>query len=249
MADYVDTAAQTTIAGLAKHPSPFPSALSPNTTTTPPDDMPSKELFSTDAAPVASKSVPKHDNLPPSLLLRRKKRPPLVARISLPANEVEPFGKSDDPKSPPPTELMSPLPAANKLFAGHTPIFPRSLSPLHAKEDSAPSTPEEVAVEEEEEFLSGPLTLPSMPGDGAEDRIELKALDAELEKIAKVQHLVQDEQAGSGPSQTAEHGGQDSRKGSVEGRRRSSADDIVEVVDGVLLKKPKMNLGAPLGQI
>lgn len=137
---------------------------------------------------------------------------------------------------------MSPLPAANKLHAGHTPIFPRSLSPLHVQEESGPPTPEQ------DEALEGPLTLPAQPGDGAEDRIELRVLDAELEKIAKEQGAVDEPIAGVCISPTSENGGQSNRKGLIETRRRYSAEDA-EVVDGVILKKPRMNLGAPLGQV
>ncbi|KAF2112570.1 hypothetical protein BDV96DRAFT_601970 [Lophiotrema nucula] len=239
-ADYVDKGTQTMIAGLSKHPAAVPPVLHLHTnTTTPPDDMPGKELqLPTDRTPGIMRTGPQASNTSPTLLLRRKNRPPLIARISLPASEY-----TENPRSPPPTEAMlSPLPAANRLHAGHTPIFPRSLSPLRApQDDSGPPTPEQ------EEALTGPLTLPAQPGDGTEDRIELKALDAELEKIAKEQENIE---PGSSPSQSAELGGQHSRKSSAVGggRRRSSASDAVEVVDGVILKKPRMNMGAPLGQ-
>ena len=95
----------------------------------------------------------------------------------------------------------------------------------------------------------GPLTLPAQPGDGTEDRIELKVLDEELERIAKEQGGADTEPETSSPGQHVEHGGQRSREASInDGLRRSSADSV-EVVDGVILKKPKMNMGAPLGQV
>ncbi|KAF2270133.1 hypothetical protein CC78DRAFT_192705 [Lojkania enalia] len=245
MADYVDKSVQTVITGLTKHPSPFAAVLVNGNTTTPPDDMPSKDFFPAQSIPSISKTDPAEVDSSPSLLLRRKTRPPLVARISLPASEVEPEGKAEGPRSPPPTEaLMSPLPAANTLHAGHTPIFPRSLSPLQHKDDSGESTPEE-----REEALSGPLTLPAQPGDGAQDRIELRVLDAELEKIAKEQDAVQLNRSTSRLSQPGEQGGQNSRKGSADSSQRSSQDNTLEMaVDGVILKKPPMNMGAPLGQ-
>ncbi|KAF2477385.1 uncharacterized protein BDR25DRAFT_390040 [Lindgomyces ingoldianus] len=242
MAYYVDRSSQTTIAGLTKHPLAFPPVLSYTDATTPPDDMPSKQLqLATHGTPAITKTAIADQNTSPSRLLRRKRRPPLVARISRQALEVD----AEGPRSPPPTEtVLSPLPAANTLHAGHTPIFPRSLSPLHDQEDnSGPSTPEQEGV------LTGPLTLPAQPGHGLDDRIELRVLDAELEKIAKEQGI---SPLRNGPrsthSQHAENGGQSSLKGSGENRRRPSADDA-EVVDGVILKKPRMNLGAPLGQV
>jgi hypothetical protein len=108
------------------------------------------------------------------------------------------------------------------------------LSPLRDQHDSRELTPEL------DPPLTGALQLPPQPGDGTEDRIELKALDAELEKIAKAQEE-------HDPPPTVAHSRRDSRKDSSEGPGRPSTDDVEEL-DGVLLKKPKMNLGAPLGQ-
>lgn len=239
MAEYVDDATQTIIAGLTKHPSLNPPALYHDGTPTPPEDMPSKELhFPSESTPEISKINTDDRNTSPTLLLRRKNRPQLQARISLPPLDVD----TETPRSPPPTEaVMSPLPAANKLHAGHTPIFPRSPLPLGAKDPSGQSTPEQELV------LEGPLTLPAQPGDGAEDRIELKVLDAELEKIAQERVLKDAPEPTSTLGQDAEDGGSLSRKGSAEsGRSHYSADE--QVVDGVILKKPRMNMGAPLGQ-
>jgi hypothetical protein len=235
MPEYVDKAVQTTIA--ARHPAPKPAVLFDNTTT-PPEEMPSKSRqHSTEAMPSITQTQADAPDLSPTILLGRKKRPNLVTRISLPEADVS------GARSPPPTEaVMSPLPAANRLHAGHTPIFPRALSPLRRLDKSGEST-----ASEQEEYLTGPLMLPPQPGDGAGDRIELKALDAELEKIAKERSLHRDE-PGSSPSQPAEHRGHTSRRasGDVTGQRRSSTEEVE--VDGVILKKPKMNFGAPLGQ-
>ena len=185
LSNYVDASVQTDIAGLAKHPSlrPAPLSLSPRRdATTPPDDMLAEKI----RLPPQSmpNMAPSHTS--PTLLLRRKNRPAMVARISLPPIHYD----DEAPNSPPPTEtVMSPLPAANKLHAGHTPIIPQALSPLPLPGDKStgPSTPE--PLDELDEALTGPLTLPAQPTDGAADRIELKALDAELEKIAKSQKL------------------------------------------------------------
>ncbi|KAF2180718.1 hypothetical protein K469DRAFT_269465 [Zopfia rhizophila CBS 207.26] len=237
---YVDNSAQTIIAGLTKHLSPFPPVLTHTSTTTPPDDVPDKLLTKFDTPPMISTTDTDGMTTSPTLLPKRRKRPPLVTRISLPGLEVG----SEGPRSPPPTDaILSPLPAANVLHAGHTPIVPRALSPLHMQDESGESTPEM------EEPLTGPLTLPAVLGDGAADRIELKVLDAELEKIAQEQgNSHHDDNASVSTSQNVERGGGGSRKGSTDVRRRSSADEV-EVVDGVILKKPKMNLGAPLGQV
>ena len=120
---YVDKAVQTTLAGLAKHPAPTPAALD-TAITTPPPDMPTKNLtLPSEATAAISKSMAGSMNLSPNAL--RKKRPSLVTRISLPED-------SDGRRSPPPTPThagLSPPPERNRLHAGHTPMLPRSLSP------------------------------------------------------------------------------------------------------------------------
>ena len=284
MPHYVDASAQTLIEGLARDPTVHPSALLPPTdTTTPPDDMAIDKL-QIDSTPTISKTN-MDSPTSPTLLLRRKKRPSLVARISMPKSIFDKVKFDDeDPASPPPTEaVLSPLPAANRLHAGHTPIIPGARSPL-PQEESGPPTPVE------DEALRGPLFLPPQPGDGAEDTIPLTALDAELERVRLEQEKEEGEQSVSPPpaptddpnldpepsqplsavepsnippsddSTQLERNISNESRGSSDssdktGRstdysiatRRSSADDA-EVFDGVILKKPKMNLGAPLGQ-
>jgi hypothetical protein len=236
MPDYVDKSSQTTIAGLAKHPLQIPPILV-DQSTTPPEDTRDKNLSqppSSQAALSASTMQAANLNASPSMLLR-KKRPNLVARISLP-----PLGfDAESPPSPPPTQaVLSPLPLNNRLHAGHTPIEPgRSLSPLPGGDDiSRESTPEP----DQDASLQGPLMLPALPGDGSEDRIELRALDNVLERIATEQGTLEQPVAESSSSQSAEAGRHGSRQGST--------DSQVEVVDGVRLKTPRMNMGAPLGQ-
>jgi hypothetical protein len=235
----------------------------------------------------------------PTLLLRRKKRPSMVARISMPKSAFENIRFDvENPASPPPTEaVMSPLPAANRLHAGHTPIIPRARSPLPQDESDPPSP---VA----DQPLSGPLFLPPQPGDGAEDAIPLTVLDAELERLRLEQE--REEQAEGAPTQpepvpiqaptgdsepsqlqlqpavdsidatqhnhpsqavyneseiithsftsstntrrASDNSGETRRSSDNSGGTRRSSHDEVEVVDGVRLKKPRMNLGAPLGQ-
>lgn len=222
--NYVDKSVQTTISGLTKHASPNPPALAGLEPTTPPEDMPAKDVQNRNSA----------SNAPPSLLMRRKQQASFVRNFTLPSDFDE-----EGSHSPPPTEaLLSPLPAANKLHAGHTPIMPRSLSPLRRFEEHSRESSPEI-----DEPLTGPLMLPALPGDGAEERIELKVLDAALENIAKAQSR------DSTPSpSTEENEPRRSRAGSAADARRRSSTDAVEVVDGVILKKPRMNMGAPLGQ-
>ncbi|KAF1970843.1 hypothetical protein BU23DRAFT_556546 [Bimuria novae-zelandiae CBS 107.79] len=241
MVIYVDCGCQTEIAGLCEDAAPVPLALkkpqAPIETPTPPDDMAlDKTQFPTQDAPVK----PYQDdqlatNLRPSMLLKRKSRPPMIARISLPALSIG----NENPLSPPPTEaVMSPLPAANKLHAGHTPIIPRAMSPLPPSE--GPASPGD-------EGLSGPLTLPPQPGDGTEETIPLHVLAQELEKLALQQERTTLRSGDSEPEPDHEDDAAPlSRKASRGSQRNPS--DTVEVVDGVILKKPKMNMGAPLGQ-
>ena len=241
MVNYVERGCQTEIQGLCKDPARVPHALkssqAPADTPTPPDDM------ALDKAQFASLQPHQDDrsnsNLQPSMLLKRKARPVMVARISLPASDIG----NEDPPSPPPTEaLMSPLPAANRLHAGHTPIIPRALSPLPDSE--GPSTPDG------DDGLTGPLTLPPQPGDGTEDTIPLSVLDQELEKLRLEQERSADRSDSATEADDPVHEDDAvplSRRSSKEGAHKHVADEV-EVFDGVILKKPKMNMGAPLGQ-
>ncbi|KAJ4356404.1 uncharacterized protein N0V89_004437 [Didymosphaeria variabile] len=243
MVHYVSRSSQTDIQGLCKDPAPRPQALiSPQAATgtpTPPDDMAlDKSQFPVPDAP--QKSYPptgdyNTTNMQPSMLLKRKARPVLKARISIPGPAIF----DENPRSPPPTEaVMSPLPAANKLHAGHTPILPRALSPLPPSE--GPSSPGE-------EYLSGPLTLPPQPGDGADDTISLHVLDQELEKLRIAQERSSSRSDSAEPEGEVRHEDDAmplSRRTSKESRKTPPD----EVIDGVLLKKQRMNMGAPLGQ-
>ncbi|KAF2801339.1 uncharacterized protein BDZ99DRAFT_469773 [Mytilinidion resinicola] len=124
-----------------------------------------------------------------------------------------------------PAPLHSPLPKANLMYAGHTPLLPGSPSPEH-RSPTAETTPEQ--------YLDGPLTLPLAPGDGSDDGISLRALGERLADIAKERV-------------------EDTLEGQV--RVKSETVEIVlnrkEIeADGILLKKTQpMNMGAPMGQI
>lgn len=239
MANYVDSSTQTIWAGLAKRASIRPEILftAPDTTT-PPD-----EIITEKGQTLDNMSATTSAHVAPTLLERRKDRPGLVARISLPSSEID----DEVLPSPPPTQaLLSPVPAANKLHAGHTPLIPRALSPVPGDEEEQPVREERVATPEYDQGLTGPLILPTNPVDGAEDHIALDVLDDELEKVAKEQDRFSKLRDAPEPTpvETTDDGRSLSRKISTD----SHKSEDVEVVDGVRLKSPPLNFGMPLGQ-
>ncbi|KAF2751170.1 hypothetical protein M011DRAFT_455223 [Sporormia fimetaria CBS 119925] len=219
---YVDREVQTDIAGLAKHPAPVPKVLTGQAVdATPPEDTALPKLTMPPHQPIR----PAHDN--PAQQLRRGfglQRP----------------GGDERPASPPPTLAVdSPLPEANTLHAGHTPLVPEvSLSPTRNQESSRDDSPDS------DPGLSSALMLPTLPSDGASDRIELRMLDRELEKIAKAQRKEEEAEK----SRSAERTRSESSGESIRSQGQSLVLEPPEAPDGVILKKPKMNLGAPLGQ-
>ena len=122
--------------------------------------------------------------------------------------------------SPPPPATLSPFLPMQTLYAGHTPPVPYSPNPeVWVGEDSP------------EEFLSGPLTLPGDPGVESDDTFSVSVLASKLEDLAR------------------------ELKGSPEEPKENKVQTVKEVwrgegfddVDGVLLKKQRMNFGRPLG--
>jgi hypothetical protein len=281
----------------------LPSSPPPDTPTPPHDDMMLTEK------PQFLHAVPEIRRHPPvqpesiarppqtsSLLQRRAAN--LNPHIALPSVS-RPLDELNDevPLSPPTTRaLLSPLPEANTRHAGHTPLIDRALSP--AEEAAHPQLPiaeelevqppadDRVATPDLDEALTGALTLPSNPVDGAEDHIELSALDKVLGKIAKQQAVLRGEfddedepnpkaessLAVKDPSPQAES----SPAAASKARRKSSADDFIsdslemtdeglklsrkgsadttrsaatEEIDGIRLKTPSSNFGAPMGQL
>jgi hypothetical protein len=102
--------------------------------------------------------------------------------------------------------------------------------------------------------LTGALTLPANPVDGAEDSIQLDALDHVLGKIAKQQAILRGEFDDEPESKThsqadavdaTDDGLSLSRKGSADSRRSTATEEY----DGVILKSPPSNFGAPLGSL
>ncbi|KAF1847483.1 uncharacterized protein K460DRAFT_332513 [Cucurbitaria berberidis CBS 394.84] len=244
MANYVDASTQTIWAGLAKRELVRPDILftAPDTTT-PPDEMITDKAQTLDRIPSITDA-----SVASTLLERRTNRPGLVARISLPSSELD----DEILPSPPPTQAnLSPVPAANKLHAGHTPLIPRALSPVLGDSELLvevqPFVEERVATPEHDQGLKGPLVLPTNPVDGADDHIALDALDDELAKIAKEQKRFSKlrDAPEPTPAETTADTLPLSRKVSADSRQ--SSEDVV-VVDGVRLKNPPLNFGMPLGQ-
>jgi hypothetical protein len=272
---YVDAGTQTKWAALTQCETVRPNMLlsAPPYTTTPPDEMMTeKSQFVYGVPSIAEpQSVPHRPAPPPSLLERRQNRLGLNPHIPLPAARLPASASAselevtnEDPLSPPPTRaLLSPLPEANKRHAGHTPLIARTPSPQPqvATEHLAVENPEQQTTEDgtatpdADLALKGALTLPLNPVDGAEDRIQLTALDSMLAKISKQQAElrgdVDNESRRPSESKTneevdAEDGLRLSRKGSSTDSHRSGA---TEEIDGVVLKTPPSNFGAPLGSL
>ena len=270
MANYVDVGTQTKWAGLMQRETVRPQTLlsPPPDTSTPPDDMlteKSQFMYGGIVPSIASPELHQDDQTTPtassSLLERRRNRAGLDARIDLPS--ASDALNDEVTYSPPPSNaLLSPIPEANKRHAGHTPLIPRSLSPerepaLAGEQPNAQQTADDGnATPDADQGLKGALTLPTNPVDGAqEDHIGLETLDQVLNKIAKQQKILRgefDDEPEKEPKEkprmdSVEVGEDDlplSRKGSADSRRSNT-----EEVDGVILKSPRSNFGAPLGSL
>ncbi|KAF1917225.1 hypothetical protein BDU57DRAFT_513360 [Ampelomyces quisqualis] len=276
MAKYIDAGTQTKWAGIMQRDTVRPDIprAPPLDTTTPPDDMITQKeqhFYGIPSIRQPTFSVPNAAPPAPSLLERRQNRVGLTPHIPLPPNtlpsDLPPSELHDDvPRSPATTHaLLSPLPEANKRHAGHTPLIPRALSPEPeaaaemAQQEAArqEAAEDRVATPDLDEALSGALTLPSNPVDGAADHIELDALDKILGKIAKQQTTLRgefdDEDSKPEPKtspkaetvDTTEDSLPLSRKGSADSRRSGATEEV----DGVILKSPPSNFGAPLGSL
>jgi hypothetical protein len=266
MPAYVEAGTQTEWAGLMQCTLVRPEILlsAPHNTTTPPDDMLTEKAQFIHGYPAIASPPHILQATPPmaSLLERRQNRTLLNPHIPLPAKMASHELNDDVPLSPTTTHaLLSPLPEANRLHAGHTPLIPRALSPAmevpaapleqaHAPADDKAATPDA------DEGLTGALTLPTNPVDGADDgHIPLNKLDAVLSKISRQQA----ELRGEFPDEPAkitsptvnvtempsEEGMPLSRKGSADSHRSG----MTEEVDGVILKTPPSNFGAPFGSL
>lgn len=148
MTGYVDASSQTEWAGLMQKNIARPDALYPSTDTPPDEPLTDKEQCRC-VASLRTKSPAEQQGEPHTpprsqeqsqeevptmatspLLARRQNRPDFVPHIDLPPPQHQPrvfdTNPLDDevPASPPPSGLiLSPLPEANKRFAGHTPLY------------------------------------------------------------------------------------------------------------------------------
>lgn len=286
MANYADASTQTRWAGLMQRAVVRPEALfSPYPdTSTPPDEtlvtekaqsidnnpfIPSSESREQPQTPPRSKESASPISTSP-LLTRRQNRPSFVAHIDMPSPDLKTLD-DEVPISPPPSGLvLSPVPEANKRFAGHTPLFPRSPSPGQPNKQP----PKHLKPIVPEKLKSMPVHELIVEQDFSEDADTEPQLDEESgsatpqEDIGLLGPLTLAPNPGDGSQDTillsaldnelskiaqqqqredgaAEDGQPLSRKGSAD----SQASEI-EPVDGVTLKKTApLNFGAPLGQV
>jgi hypothetical protein len=248
MAPYSDAGTQTKWAGLMQQETVRPDTLlsPPLDTTTPPDEMITGKPQFVYGVPTIGE--PQHHSPtsttrgppPLSLLERRLNRAGLDPHISLPDASLPASELNDEvPMSPPTTRAL----------------IPRALSPEPeaAVIPEPEPAPEKAATPDLDEALTGALTLPANPVDGTAEHIELNALDQVLSKIAKQQATLRGEFDDDDEPPKAEHvestadddGLRLSRKGSAESHKSGATEEY----DGVILKSPPSNFGAPLGSL
>lgn len=254
---YVDKGSQTIWAGLTRQ-SIRPEILysPPKDTSTPPAEMVTEKSQFPNGIPSITESHYDGQNKPMSTLLeRRKNHPGLISKIPLPASEF-----SDDvPLSPPPTHaLLSPLPEANRRDAGHTPLIPRALSPsdseVQEERESQPGHKQRTegdrsATPDADRGLKGPLTLPSNPLNGAPDNFGIQELDQVLNKIAKQQATLRGGFGDEPKKSSSAVADPEMDEETVLQRRRERSARGSGTVDGVSLKSPPSNFGAPMGSL
>ncbi|KAH8724245.1 hypothetical protein GQ44DRAFT_683526 [Phaeosphaeriaceae sp. PMI808] len=267
MGHYVDIGTQTNWAGLMQQDFVRVGTIlsSRPDTTTPPDNMLTDKVQTVRIFP---SSLPRQQNTRDQastsntmlLLERRMHGTGLQPYISLPPAELN----DEVPMSPPSTQaLLSPLPEANRLHAGHTPLRVEALSPRPEAATEAPPEIDNNTIGplDGDEALTGPLTLPTNPVDGADDHhIALDVLDQELGRFARQQAILRGDfshedptpknakpvpEEGEAEAGTTGGGVPLSRKGSADSRRSGASEEI----DGVTLKTPRNNFGAPFGSL
>lgn len=264
---YADASTQTLWAGLANSALVRPELLltAPDTTT-PPDDMLTQKMQP--AMPPAHTLLPAAPRLP-SLLERRRNNSHLARGILVPGSPPRlGDGLAASPR-PALSAALSPLPAANKLHAGHTPLIPGSPSPINddlvvAEESIAVGDNyddnDDFAAQDQDLALTGPLSLPTLPTnpvDGTVEHIVLSDLDRALERVAQEQQRfgklkgAPSESAPSpisalppAPDPTGDESESQTRKSSADSR-----SSTVSFVNGVPLKSPPLNFGVPMGQL
>ncbi|KAF2852619.1 hypothetical protein T440DRAFT_31763 [Plenodomus tracheiphilus IPT5] len=273
---YADASTQTVWAGLTKGDLVRPEfLLTIPDTTTPPDDM----LTHKSQSVVAIRHPIRMQPRVPTLLERRGNNPDLARGIPLPGASTSQLG-DELTASPPPTHAgLSPLPAANRLYAGHTPLIPGSPSPIkdelqvaselvvEADDSIDDDMNDESPTPQQDPALAGALSLPTLPAnpvDGAAEHIVLSDLDQALEAIAREQErfsrLRDEPESASALASTSQQQSTSASTASSEQAtddglslsRKGSADSRssnVSYVNGIPLKSPPLNFGIPMGQL
>lgn len=297
MANYVDASSQTEWAGLMQKSIVRPEALFspyPDTSTPPEEPLTSKKQCVEDLPSMSPAEKRGQPQTPPEskesskessreclptmatspLLARRQNRPNFVAHIDMPSPEIQALDTLDDEVtvSPPPSGLvLSPVPEANKRFAGHTPLFPRSPSPDIPKKQPPGRHLNPIVPEKLQSLPVHELIVEQDPSDDADTEPQPEEESRSMtpqEDIGLTGPLTLAPNPGDGTQDNillsaldnelskiaeqqhrvagAEEDGQPlSRQGSSESR-------ISEVppVDGVILKKTvPLNFGAPIGAV
>lgn len=210
------------------------------------------------------------------LLARRQNRPNFIPHIDLPSPELRAVAagilNDEVPASPPPSALvLSPLPEANKRFAGHTPLYAGSPS-SDAPKKQPPSRHLQPVVPEKLKSL--PVHELIVEQDPSEDADTEPQADNESQSTTPQQDIgltgpltlapnpgdgsqdnillsaLDDELSKIAQQQARADGAADD--GQPLSRQASSESRTSEVrpVDGVILKKTvPMNFGAPLGVV
>lgn len=298
MTNYVDASAQTDWWGLMQKDIVRPDALLPPApypdTSTPPDELLTiKEQPVTDLPAMSPAEQRGQPQTPPQskdlsqeevptlstspLLARRHNRPEdFVPRLDLPVPNMQPVVPrpfvDEVPASPPPSALaLSPLPEANKRFAGHTPLYagspsqhtPQKQPPNHHLQPIVPETLKSLPIHE--------LIVEQDPSEDAdaEPQAEEDSQSATPQRdIALTGPLTLAPNPGDGTSENIVLSAldkeldklarqQELEDGDAESHQPLSRQESAESrtseprpVDGVILKKSvPMNFGAPMGEV
>lgn len=297
MSNYVDASAQTEWAGLMQKdivrseaffsPAPYPDA------STPPDEpLTDKEQCVTDLPTISPAEQRGQPQTPPQskepsqekfptmstspLLARRHNRPDFVPRLDLPAPNVIPVVPrpfvDEVPASPPPSALaLSPVPEANRRFAGHTPLYAGSPSQTTPKTQLPNHHLQPIVPEALQSLPAHEMIVEQDPNDDAdtEPQVEETSQAATPQRdIALTGPLTLAPNPSDGTSENIVLSAldkelsklarlQEREDGAAENHQPLSRQESAESrtseprhVDGVILKKTvPMNFGAPLGEV
>ncbi|KAF2995555.1 hypothetical protein E8E13_003615 [Curvularia kusanoi] len=292
MAGYVDASSQTEWAGLMQKNIVRPDFPYPDTNTPPDDELTNKEQCVVSLSTISPATQHGQPQTPPRskepsqeevptmttspLLARRQNRPNFVPHIDLPSPELRALGANtlDDevPASPPPSGLvLSPLPEANKRFAGHTPLYagspssdlPKKQPPSRNLQPIVPERLRSLPVHElivEQDLDEDADTEPQLENEsqsttpqqdiGLTGPLTLapNPVDGSKDNILlsaldnELSKIAQQQERDNSPT---DEGQPLSRQESLESRMSEPRP-----VDGVILKKTvPWNFGAPLGEV